>query len=157
MALDREALIAALFSRLKERIPEVAFWSRRFTGWENLPEKPAGVLEKVTEQAESMKGLPTKWTITLDLSIFYELSDDPEEAQDLQPNIWLQRVEAALERTASETNLAEARFSDDAFDPRTTLGGMCAHCWINGTVDTDSGALGRVGLIIVPIEILATA
>jgi hypothetical protein len=30
------------------------------------------------------------------------------------------------------------------------------HCYINGTIETDEGALGDVGVAVVPIEILAT-
>lgn len=157
MALDQEHLIATLYARLQEKLPDVEFWTRRFTGWEDLPVQPAAVLEKVDASAASEKGMPTRWTVTLDLSIFYKLSEDRDVPADLEANVWLQKVEAALERTPQEQALANSVFMDMPDDPRTTLGGLCSHCWINGTVDTDSGALGGQGVLVIPIEILATA
>jgi hypothetical protein len=37
-----------------------------------------------------------------------------------------------------------------------TLGGLVAHCWIEGGIQTDEGVLGGQSVAIVPIRILAT-
>ena len=157
MALDREALTLALFNRLVAALPALKFSSRRPIGWEEVPEQPALILVKDSEGAVSVKGQPTVWALAFSAVIYTQNSDDPTESPETQQNALLNAVEAALERTKGETALAGAAFMDTPDDPRTTLGGLCSHCWINGTVESDGGSMGRQGVLIIPIEILATA
>jgi hypothetical protein len=46
---------------------------------------------------------------------------------------------------------------DDPKLERCTLGGLVEHCWIEGRVETDEGALGDQAVAIVPILIKLTA
>jgi hypothetical protein len=156
MALDREALTLALLDRLKAALPEIKFTSRRPIGWDQVPEQPALILVKENEQAASTKGQPTVWSLTFSAVIYTQNSEDPDEAPETAQNEILKAVEAALERTKGEKALADAMFMDAGDDPRTTLGGRCSHAWINGTVEADGGGLGKQGVMLIPIEILAT-
>lgn len=157
MALDREALTVALFERLKAALPMLKFSDRRAMGWDQVPDQPALILVKENEQATSVKGQPTVWVLSFSAVVYMQNSEDPTVSPETQQNQILQAVEAALERTKGEQALANAAFMDTPDDPRTTLGGLCSHAWINGTVDSDGGAMGRQGLLMIPIEILATA
>lgn len=157
MALDQEALTTALFNRLVAALPGLKFTSRRPMGWEEVPEQPALILVKASAGAVSMKGQPTVWTLAFTAVIYTQNTDEPTESPETQQNAMLKSIEAALERTKGETALANAAFMDTPDDPRTTLGGLCSHASISGTVESDGGAMGRQGVLIVPIEILATA
>ncbi|HXP74621.1 MAG TPA: hypothetical protein VN823_10790 [Stellaceae bacterium] len=48
----------------------------------------------------------------------------------------------------------ETALAPDLVTNVQSLGGLVAHCWIAGKVETDEGVLGGQAVAIVPIEIL---
>lgn len=157
MALDREALASALFSRLQAALPSLQFSARRPIAWDQCPAQPALLLVKGPETAEAMRGMPTKWTLAYDAVIYTQRDEDPATAHDTAQNQIILAVEQALERTPAEAAALGAHYINDGQDPYTTLGGLCHFCRISGTVETDGGGLGAQCVTIIPIEIQATA
>lgn len=92
-----------------------------------------------TESVRRDPGLPPRWTLTADLFVYVQAPDDAT-APATVINPLLDAIEAAL--------------APDPVDNLQTLGGLVAHCWIAGKIETDEGVLGGQAVAIVPIEIL---
>lgn len=157
MALDREAIAVALFTRLQGAVSGLAFSARRPIAWDQCPNQPALLLVKAHESADAVRGMPTKWTLNYDAVIYTKRDEDPSVAHDTAQNQIILAVEQALERTPAEDAALGAHYINDGQDPYTTLGGLCSLCRIAGTVETDGGGLGNQCVTIIPIEIQATA
>jgi hypothetical protein len=157
MALDREAIAVALFTRLQAALPQLKFSARRPIAWDQCPDQPALLLVKGPETGAAAQGMPTKWTLTYDAVIYTRRDEDPSVAHDTAQNQIILAVEQALERTAAEAAALGPHYVNDGQDPYTTLGGLCSFCRIAGTVETDGGGLGAQCVTIIPIEIQATA
>jgi hypothetical protein len=138
--MNREAIYGALFAKVAAAAG-FATTSRRLRHCSYVvpAEQPALFQVQKSETARRGAGLPPKWTLALDLFVYAHASDDATAAATVM-NPLIDAIEAAL-----------------APDPVTnvqTLGGLVAHCWIAGKVETDEGVLGGQAVAIVPIEIL---
>ena len=138
--MTREAIYEALFARLTAAAG-FATASRRLRHWSDVgpAEQPALFQVQKSETARRDAGLPPRWTLAVDLFVYAQAPDDVTAATTVI-NPLLDAIEAAL-----------------APDPVTnvqSLGGLVAHCWIAGKVETDEGVLGGQAVAIVPIEIL---
>jgi hypothetical protein len=138
--MTREAIYSALFAKLTAAAG-FATASRRLRHWGDVgaAEQPALFQVQKSETARRDAGLPPKWTLAVDLFLYAHAPDDATAAAAVM-NPLLDAIEAAL-----------------APDPVTnvqSLGGLAAHCWIAGKVETDEGVLGGQAVAIVPIEIL---
>ena len=138
--MTREAIYSALFARMSAAAG-FATASRRLRHWSDVGtvEQPALFQVQKSETARREAGLPPKWTLAVDLFLYAHAPDDLTAAATVM-NPLLDAIEAAL-----------------APDPVTnvqSLGGLAAHCWIAGKVETDEGVLGGQAVAIVPIEIL---
>ena len=138
--MNREAIYSALFAKMSAAAG-FATASRRLRHWSDVGavEQPALFQVQRSETARRDAGLPSKWTLAVDLFLYAHAADDATAAATVM-NPLLDAIEAAL-----------------APDPVTNvqgLGGLAAHCWIAGKVETDEGVLGGQAVAIVPIEIL---
>ncbi|MFK7088682.1 hypothetical protein AAFM71_07680 [Chromobacterium violaceum] len=143
--MNREAIYSALFERLKA-IPGLRTTSRRLRHWSDVDasQQPAMFQAQVRESpipGDPSRGLPTKWTLSADVYVYARTDGDQAPGTVLNP--LLDAIEAALQ-------------PDNPVLRAQTLGGMVEHCWIDGDIETDEGALGDQAVAIVPIRILAT-
>lgn len=149
--MTREPIYAAVFAFFAGLTaggsPLFKTATRKPSTWEDVtPEdQPALLLRQRSEIAERRKGLPTKWTLNLDLMLFVHTGaqNDPTliPAQILNP--LLDAIEASLA-------------VDDPSNNACTLGNLVSHCAIHGAVEIFLGSLGDEAVAIVPIEILVS-
>jgi hypothetical protein len=147
--LDREAIFAALFARLQDKLAgPVVYFTRRFEGWATTQLQPALILESDKQIPSSSPGQPTIWTLTAKVGIYAEAM-----AADASPETALhaltQAVEAALLRDVSEAR------SIDGDDVETSLGGLVTSCQIAG-VETEQGVEGGQGVVWITIRMVAS-
>lgn len=161
MALDREAPAAALFTKLAA-IPGLRTASRKFQPLSQLQpsDLPALFLTSGPQSPKQRRGLPTVWT--LGFTVFIYCENDAPEGPATELNRLIQEVEACLERSPEELKALEqdrripdALYQDIVENTQgTTLGGLCSHCWIAGTIETDEGILMNQAAAAIPIEAL---
>jgi hypothetical protein len=138
--MNRELVYQGLFATVSGAAGFVTA-SRRLRHWSDVTaaEQPALFQVQKSESVRREAGLPARWTLAVDLFVYARAPDD-QAAPAAVLNPLLDAIEAAL-----------------APDPATnlqTLGGLVAHCWIAGKVETDEGVLGGQAVAIVPVEIL---
>lgn len=127
MAIDREAIHAALFARLSgiAALTASSFKARRYVSWDQIPKvnQPAMLVCAHTGTASRQSARPTIWTMLAEL-IFY-VADPNDKTLTVETSIHtiLTQVEAALQRQAGE-------FQPDDDDPGTSLGGLVWRCFI---------------------------
>ncbi|HLJ52130.1 MAG TPA: hypothetical protein VKT24_02020 [Rhizomicrobium sp.] len=137
--MTREPIYAALFALLSAAAPFVTA-SRRLRHWSDVgpAEQPALFVVQKSETAERRAGLPAKWRASVDVYVYAHAPDD-QAAPSTSLNPLLDAIEAALAPVSAIQ----------------TLGGLVAHAWIAGKIETDEGVLGGQAVAIVPVEILA--
>jgi hypothetical protein len=138
-----ESIYAALFATVSTAAPFVTA-SRRLRHWSDVgpAEQPSLFLVQKSETVQRRKGLPPKWTLSVDLFVYARAPDDVTPAATVL-NPLIDSIESALApATPSATQ---------------TLGGLVEHAWISGKIETDEGVLGGQAVAIVPIEILVPA
>lgn len=152
MMNSREAIMRALSDRLAGAqfatpINGRASWallSRRLKLWSDVASADQPALF-ITEHGENLvyaaESQPGKTTLNVDLFVYIAAGKDPDcvPARDL--NVALDAIAACL---APDPTLG-----------RQTLGGLVAHCRIEGRVVKDPGDLDGQGLALVPVRILA--
>ena len=136
--MTREPIYAALFALLSGAAPFVTS-SRRLRHWSDVgpAEQPALFVVQKSETAERRAGLPAKWRASVDVYVYAHAPDD-QTAPATVLNPLLDAIETALAPQGAVQ----------------TLGGLAAHAWIAGKIETDEGVLGSQSVAIVPIEIL---
>lgn len=136
---SREDVYGALFE-LFGRIENTPIKSRKLKHWDDCPEFPAIYQNQTTEEAKKTgRGLPTIWTLNVDIYIYVSVSEDEEPAIPL--NEMLDKV-------------TEALLPPEIIDNKQTLGGLVEDCWISGAIQTSEGVLGSKAVAIVPVKIL---
>lgn len=136
--MTREPVYAALFALLSGATSFVTA-SRRLRHWSDVgpAEQPALFVVQKSETAERKAGLPAKWHALVDIYVYAHAPDD-ETAPATVLNPLLDAIETALAPQGAVQ----------------TLGGLAAHAWIAGKIETDEGVLGGQTVAIVPVEIL---
>lgn len=162
MALDREPIFVRLFERLAA-IPGLRTSDRKFRPLSEVPEieQPALFLAMGPQTAKNRKGLPPIWTLQA-VVYLYAKNEDPKAAPSTQLNALIKAVEECLELSAAELkaleqdpSISDAQFHEiTANNYGTTLGGLCSHAYIAGTIETDEGILGDQAAAAIPIEIV---
>lgn len=142
--MNREAIFSALFDRLSG-VAEFTTKSRRLKHWNDVSpsEQPAMFQAQGDQSAapgDPARGLPTKWTLNVDIYIYVQCGDDEAPATVINPI--LDAVEAILKPDYPDVQRTQ------------TLGGLVEHCWIEGQIDTDEGTLGNQAVAVIPIRIL---
>jgi hypothetical protein len=146
--IDREAIYTALLQRLAAQGQFQTLGRKPIPPSELTPEmQPALFLEEICETANPRpRGTPTKWTLQVDLGIYYycESQPDGEGQENVEPATILNQLLTVLEQAlAPDANGVQ------------TLGGLVEHCWIEGEVVKSPAYLQAQGAAIVPVKILA--
>ena len=139
--MNREQIYSALYAKLAGAANFVTT-SRKLRHWDDVgaSEQPALFVVQKSEVADPQpKGVPTKWTLDVNVYIYVRSSDVPSS----EINPLLDSVTAAL-------------LPDNPITNAQTLGGLVHHCWIEGQIETDEGLLGDQSVCIIPVRILAT-
>jgi len=145
----RENIYAALFayfSGLTDGInPLFNKATRRLSIWESVePEDQPALLQlQRRETVTKTKGLPAKWSLTVDLYLYVHTgaTNDP----DVVPSQLLNPLMDAIE---------QAIVIDDVMTDSCTLGGLVYRCFIDGPVEIFEGNLGDQAVCIIPITIV---
>jgi hypothetical protein len=142
--MDREAVFNALFARATavawgDPPARFAYAARRVRLYPDLPALPALCQAEHDETHVATAGLYPKRTLGAAWMIHHATAD-PQATPASVNNAILDAVEAQL--------------SPDSADGCCTLGGLVAHCWIEGEVFKDPGDLDGQALLIVPIRML---
>jgi hypothetical protein len=149
MAADREALFIALERRLRDRLPAVKNFWRRYRDFDEVSkdQQPCLLMVGTDQTPDQSPGLPTKWTIGIDVLIYLRNDPNPSASPDTQINAYVGAVETALERQPDDPQ--------DAWT--TTLGRICQHIWISGPVKIWDGSAGDQAIVLIPLEALMLA
>jgi hypothetical protein len=143
--MTREPIYAALFEKLRV-ISSLVTASRKLKHWADVPDiqQPALFQAQKSENVTGMPKFPRVWELAVDVYLYVKTAKDPQAAPSTILNPLMDAVQNALA-------------PDDPKLERCTLGGLVEHCWIEGRVETDEGALGDQAVAIVPILIKLTA
>jgi hypothetical protein len=139
--VNRELIYQALFDKLSG-IEGIVTASRRLQHWTDVPEtsQPALFQSQKNTLYTPKKGFPAKIALHCEIYLYTNSGNDLSIAPSTQMNALADLIDAAL-----------------APDPATgvqTLGGTVSHCWIEGEIITDEGALGPQAVSIIPVNIL---
>lgn len=150
MALDVEAIYAALFARLQSSVTGVQTFTRRVLGYEHFtPEKqPALVMIQGDEDTEHRPDLPDILHLEVKIALYVRVPEDATVSPDATMNGLRRLVKDALKRPASEAGSGD--------DWATTLGGLCEACYVSGQTLYSQEVESGQAVMIIPIEILAT-
>ena len=114
---------------------------RRLMLWTQVKAQPALFLRHTRDAFPPRPtGMPAKVTMECELWIYSQLGKDKATAPDIGLNDLLDQVERAL--LPPPTQRAQ------------TLGGLCTHAWIEGTIDLYPGDLDGQAIAVVPVHIL---
>lgn len=140
--MNREAIYSALFAKLA-KVSGFKSASRRLKHWSDVPasEQPALFQAQKPEVAQRVAGLPTKWTLAVDVYLYVKTPAPVAPSTVMNP--LLDAIEAIFE-------------PDNPIKQTFTLGGLVHHCWIEGSIETDEGTLGDQAVCVIPVVILAT-
>lgn len=148
---DREALYAAVFALFSEAA-EFKTTGRRLKTWSDCgrDQQPALFMAQGNETAVRTKGLPGKWTLTVKLFLYAHAPNDEAPVGPV-----MNPLLDAIVRRIEKKELPNGAWRDLHPGELNNLGipGV-SHCWIEGSIDTDEGALGSQGVAIIPISIL---
>jgi hypothetical protein len=142
MTASREAIYAALFALVAG---SAAFKtkSRRLKLWSdvNASDKPAlFVAQRGQTYAQGSEATPQAVTLKADVFVYTNAGKDPKVIPATQLNDLVDAVDAAL--------------AGSVVTGRQTLGGLVAHCWIEGEVMIDPGDIDGDGVAVIPVRIL---
>ena len=149
--MTREPVYASLFAFFSGLTsgagPLFVTATRKPTTWESAPpeDQPMLLQRQRSEIANRRKGLPTIWTLNVDLMLFVHTGaqNDPSVVPAQLMNPLLDAIEAALA-------------IDDPANNACTLGGLVSHCAIEGPIEIFLGSLGDEAVAIVPLQILTS-
>jgi hypothetical protein len=144
----REEVMAALLSRLEDKVPNLALTGRAYVDPNTLqPEQQPALLVVADQYLNSNeRGRPPVKTIHA-VVILYARALEADGSPETPLNVLIDAVEAALERQPNEP-------LPDLTNPTSTnLGGLCSRLYVTD-VDVIPGDLGGQGAAMVSVEIL---
>lgn len=144
MSLDREAVMVALFDKLKAGITGLTTpISRRLRPWEDMQgsEMPAMYVSQGNQIGDNSAGLPLKVIMGAKVRI-YTFESDPEKVPSTQINGFINQI----------TNVLDI----GRVQGRQRLGTLVENVWLDGNIDTDEGLLFDTSVAILTIKILTT-
>jgi hypothetical protein len=114
---------------------------RRLKLWSQVDEQPALFLRNVGDTyPERATRMPPKTIMNCEAWIYSNVGADP----DVVPAVTLNNLLDAIETVLKPPPGFEAQ----------TLGGIVAHCWIEGRIEMHPGDLDSQAIAVVPIRIL---
>lgn len=147
MALNREAIYSALFTKL-QTIAGLNTCSRILKHWTDVgPEaQPALFMAQIREIAGTeQSGRPTEWKLYVSLFVYVRTDGITPPGAVMNPI--LDAIEAIVQARHPVTG-------------KNNLGGGIPNlewCRIDGTIETDEGTLGNQAVAIIPLLLFATA
>lgn len=139
----RESIMTALFAKL-QTAAGFNTYDRRMRLWNDISaaDKPALFMQEARENVVQMgEGVPYKNTMSVNVWIYTEDGKDPTST----PIIALNNLIDAVETTLTP---------DSVYGNKLTLGGLVAHCWIEGEIIKEPGDFDGDGIAVIPIKIL---
>lgn len=136
--MNREAIYSALFAKLQASANYVTT-SRRLLHWNDVQssQQPALFVAQRNEVAVTDRGMPTRWTLNVDVYVYARTDGGLNPGPIINP--LLDAIEAAL--------------APNAVENAQTLGGLVSWCRIEGAIETDEGTLGDQLVAIIPITL----
>ena len=145
----RENIYAAIFAFWSGLTvggsPAFKFATRKLKTWEDVEaeNQPALLQLQRRETVTKPRGLPAKWTLSIDLYLYVHTGALMDT--DIVPSQLLNPLMDAIEG---------AMTIDDMSNDACTLGGLVSHCYIDGAVETFEGNLGDQAVMIIPITVV---
>jgi hypothetical protein len=151
-AIDREAIWAALFAWLKQKLGNnFKSIGRKHIAPPDLTiaNQPAlfQVAAKEIHIPQKTPGMPSRLVLRGFL-VLYIFDDSPVEMIGSEKVLGETRLNKLLQA------IDGALVPDDPSSGKFTIGGKVAHCWIEGDSDLDPGIFGPQTAAILPINIL---
>jgi len=145
--MSRDAIDAAVFS-LASAAADFVTIGDKLIMWTNVPpEQQPALFLRVGDESHPPRlaqQMPPKRTFEYELWIYTRLDCAAANATDGSLPVPLGFLIDAV----------EAAFRPPPVIERVTLGGLVTHCWIEGTVSKDDGALTNQALAKIPIRVL---
>ena len=146
---SRETIYASVFAFWSNLTvggsPAFKLATRKLKMWEDVePEDQPALLQlQRRETVERPRGMPAKWTLSLDLYFYVHTgaSNDTDIVPSQLFNPLMDAIEAAM-------------VVDDVGNNAVTLGGIVSHCFIDGAVEIFEGNLGDQLVAIIPITVV---
>jgi hypothetical protein len=147
--MTRETVYAGVFAYFSALTqggsPLFKFATRDAQLWEGVaPEDcPAVLMMQRAETVQRPRGLPSKWTLNIDLYVYVHTgaNNDPDIIPSQLFNPLIDAVEAALTVTDFPSNA-------------TTLGGLVSRIAIEGEIQITEGNQGDSAVAIIPIVVV---
>lgn len=142
--IDREAIVVALFEKLKTA-SGFKKTSRRLKHWGEVgpTECPAMFLTQTSQTPTQMRGMPTVWDLDFEIYVYVRSPTNPNAVPQTQLNQILKEIELVF-KPDPVTNLQTLNIQG------------VSHAWMSGTIETDEGNLGDLALAIIPVSVKAT-
>lgn len=149
MALDLEAVQAALYARLVAQVTSLKFTSRRFLDYDApaLQDRQPAMLV-VAEHGSGHRQLAERTVWTMRATVIFYARTPNDKTQTVETALFglMKQVDAALQRQAVEIS------PDD--DPGTTLAGLVHRCFRSDYM-IHHGAEAGQGIATMTIEMVA--
>jgi len=147
--MTRENIYSAIFAFWSNLTiggsPAFKLATRKLQDWEKVEaeDQPALLQLQRRETVSKPRGLPAKWTLSLDLYLYVHTGavNDPNVNPSQLFNPLMDAIEAAMA-------------IDDVGNNAVTLGGVVSHCYIDGAVEIFEGNLGDQLVAIIPITVV---
>lgn len=138
--MNRELIYSKFFDLVKG-VADFKTASRRLKHWSDVapPQQPALFVAQRTEIVTRTPGLNPVWDLQMDIYLYANTGGDKSVAPSQILNPLIDAIEGALK--------------PDPISNKQTLGGLVAHAWIDGVIETDEGVLGDQAVAIIPVVI----
>ena len=149
--MQREAIYTALVDQLSALKsgpnPSVVVVSRGFVVWDTADQQPAIYIVPVREVAQYSRGVPTKWTVHVELYVYVRWTDSVSAG--------VTQLSAVLDAIDNVLSPLGPNASPRAGLSVNTLGGLADYCAIQGAVEISAGFLSKSQTVArVPLEIV---
>jgi hypothetical protein len=143
--VDREKLYNAVLAEVQTlqappNLLGIEVVSREFKHWDDAPQQPAIYIVQVAEAGEYQRGVPIKWTVSIELWLYARKDGDVLGVMKLNP------ILDALEKKFNPTGPPQNYVN--------TLNGVVQRCAISGTIEISGGWLGEQAVAMVPLVIV---
>ena len=146
----RSQIYNALFNYLKNvPAPSGIAWktfSQTVMQWDQVPpaNQPALIMQRMLENfTQKMANGVTKLHFHVLIWIYFRT--DGFKTSSTYPDQYIDPV---------KDSIAQLFQTNPPMSTRLTLGGVCYHCWIDGTIASEAGVNDNQGVLCVPISIL---
>jgi hypothetical protein len=154
MAVDREAVYAALAARLQAKVRHLLAGDvrRRIPGFSSLTDADQPCLCVIADTSTcALDGpLPAVWTLRALVILYARSGASPSSSAEPTLNAIVRAIEEALERQPDETSIAPGQ-RDQHW---TTLGGTVIWARPGGSVEYDAGHIEEQAIAAFSVELL---